>query len=128
MTTKFYLCSVCGNVIIKLVDSGVNVVCCGKPMKQLIPSTDDTAVEKHLPVVEFLEDGKIKVRVGERPHPMIMEHHISFIYLETDKGGHIQYLSEGQAPEAEFFLKEEKAIAVYEYCNIHGLWKKDLSD
>lgn len=126
MATKFYLCTTCGNVIIKCVDSGVGVVCCGKPMKELIPSTEDTSHEKHLPAVEFLEGGKIKVKIGKQPHPMMAEHHISFIYLETNKGGQIKYLTSEQAPETEFFLKEETPIAVYEYCNIHGLWKKDL--
>jgi desulfoferrodoxin (superoxide reductase-like protein) len=24
------------------------------------------------------------------------------------------------------YLGEEKAVAVYEYCNLHGLWKTEL--
>lgn len=127
MTTKFFLCTVCGNVIFKCVDSGVDVVCCGKQMQELIPATDDSAArEKHLPVVERLTDGKILVKVGSVQHPMAPEHHISFIYLETEHGGQVKYLKPGEAPEAVFDVCCDKPLAVYEYCNIHGLWKTEL--
>ena len=29
---RFYVCDICGNIITKLNDSGVPVVCCGEPM------------------------------------------------------------------------------------------------
>jgi len=36
-------------------------------------------------------------------------------------------LQPGEAPEAVFALAEgQKAVAVYEYCNLHGLWKAEL--
>ena len=50
---KFYRCEHCGNVITHFVDSGVPVVCCGEPMKELTPNTTDAAVEKHVPVTQF---------------------------------------------------------------------------
>ena len=56
---KFYRCEHCGNVITHFVDSGVPVVCCGEPMKELTPNTTDAAVEKHVPVVK-VEDNKVK--------------------------------------------------------------------
>ena len=124
MTTKFYRCRHCGNVIIKFVDSGVPVVCCGEQMEELIPNTVDASNEKHVPVVKMAENGKIKVEVGSIPHPMTPEHHIAFIYVETQNGG-MQHLLKDE-PVAEFCVCKEKPIAVYEYCNLHGLWKKDL--
>lgn len=127
MATKFYLCTICGNVIFKCIDSGVDVNCCGKQMQELIPSTTESGKEKHLPVVERRLDGSIKVKVGSQAHPMLPEHHISFIYLETEHGGQVKYLKPGEAPEAVFKVCKDKAIAVYAYCNVHGLWKTDIS-
>ena len=128
MATKFFLCTKCGNVVSKFVDSGVNVFCCGQQMQELVPSTIDSAKEKHLPVVECEKNGTIKVKVGSQPHPMTPEHHVSFIYLETEHGGQVKYLMPDQAPEAVFVGCNDKPIAVYEYCNIHGLWKTDVEE
>ena len=128
MATKFFLCTTCGNVVVKVVDSGVGVVCCGQEMKELIPGTTDTLMEKHLPVVERIDDRTVKVKVGSVPHPMSREHHIVFIYLETEHGGQIQYLDPEGPAEACFCICEDKPVAVYEYCNLHGLWKTDFKD
>ena len=124
MATKFYKCPFCGNVIQKVVDSTIPVVCCGKPMQELIPGTVDASVEKHLPVVTKLDDNTIKVEVGSVAHPMLAEHHIAFIYVETEHGGIRVDLKD--KPEAVISLGDEKAVAVYEYCNLHGLWKTEL--
>ena len=59
----FYRCSHCGNVVAKVIDQGVPLVCCGEPMKALKPGTSDGAVEKHLPVVQ-VENGAVHVQVG----------------------------------------------------------------
>lgn len=126
MATKFYLCTMCGNVIFKAVDSGVDVECCGEKMQELIPSMEETMKEKHLPVVECEIDGPVKVKVGSVPHPMTPEHHISFIYLETEHGGQVKFLMPEDVPEAVFKGCKDKPVAVYEYCNIHGLWKTEL--
>ena len=93
MAIKFFKCRHCGNVIEKVVDSGVAVVCCGEQMEELIPNTVDASGEKHVPVVERIDDCRIKVRVGSVEHPMLPEHHIVFIYVETERGG-IRALSE----------------------------------
>ena len=66
----------------------------------------------------------IKVEVGSVAHPMLEEHHISFIYVETENGGIRVDLND--KPEAVISLGDEKAVAVYEYCNLHGLWKTEL--
>lgn len=124
MTTKFYKCDICGNVITKIVDSKVPVVCCGKPMTELVPNTVDAATEKHVPVVTWLDDKRIKVEVGSVAHPMLEEHHISFIYVETLDGGIRVDLKD--KPEAVIYVGDTKPVAVYEYCNLHGLWVTKL--
>ena len=124
MTTKFYKCEMCGNVVVKLVDSKVPLMCCGKKMEELVPNTVDASNEKHVPVVTYLDNNTIKVQVGSVAHPMEAEHHIAFIYVETDKGGIKVDLSD--KPEAIIALGDAKAVAVYEYCNLHGLWKTEL--
>ena len=124
MTTKFYKCETCGNVVVKLVDSKVPVMCCGKKMEELVPNTVDASGEKHLPVVTMLDDKRMKVEVGSVAHPMLPEHHICFIYVETEKGGIRVDLTD--KPEAVICVCTDKPIAVYEYCNLHGLWKTEL--
>ena len=124
MTTKFYNCNRCGNVVEKVVDSGVAVVCCGEKMEELIPNTVDASGEKHVPVVTMLDDKRIKVEVGSVSHPMEAEHHIAFIYVEMENGGIKVDLKD--KPEAIIYIGDEKPLAVYEYCNLHGLWKTEL--
>ena len=126
MTTKFYKCETCGNVVVKLVDSKVPLVCCGSKMQELVPNTVDASNEKHVPQVTMLENNMIKVEVGSVAHPMTEDHHIAFIYVETENGGiRIDLPHEGK-PEAVFCTCNDKPIAVYEYCNLHGLWKTEL--
>ena len=127
MATKFFLCTTCGNVVVKVVNSGVNVVCCGKEMVELMPGTSDGAMEKHVPVIERVDERNIKVKVGSQAHPMALEHHIVFIYLETEHGGQIRYLDPDGPAEATFCICKDKPVAVYAYCNIHGLWMNKIS-
>lgn len=120
---KFYRCDHCGNIIMFVQSAGVPVMCCGQKMTELVPGTVDAAVEKHVPVVE-IQGSQVHVKVGSVQHPMIPEHFIQWIALETSLGSQIKYLKPGQAPEADFVLAEgEELVAVYEYCNLHGLWK-----
>ncbi|MBO7230168.1 MAG: desulfoferrodoxin [Bacteroidaceae bacterium] len=124
MATKFYKCAHCGNVIVKMVDSGVPVVCCGEKMQELVANTVDAATEKHLPCVTRCGEGLLKIEIGSEHHPMTKEHRIVLIYVETENGGiHVNLKNE---PLAEVCVCKEKPVAVYEYCNLHGLWKKDL--
>ena len=124
MAVKFYVCPYCGNVIQKIVDSKVPVVCCGEKMQELVANTVEASVEKHLPVVTSVDDNHIKVEVGSVAHPMLPEHHIAFIYVETEKGGIRVDLTD--KPEATICVCDSKPVAVYEYCNLHGLWKREL--
>ena len=120
---KFYQCSHCKNIITYVDNKGVPVMCCGEKMQELVPGTVDAALEKHVPVVE--KDGnKVTVKVGSVTHPMLEEHHIAFIAIETKQGSQIKYLKAGEAPEAVFEIADgDEFVAAYEYCNLHGLWK-----
>lgn len=122
---KFYYCKHCGNIIQVVQTKGVPIICCGEPMEELKPNTTDASHEKHVPVVAVQED-TLKAFIGTAEHPMVEEHFIEWIYLETDKGIYRKLLKPGVAPSAEFPLCCEKPVAVYAYCNIHGLWKTDV--
>ena len=124
MEMKFYKCKICGKVIAMLKDTGVDTICCGSEMVEIKPNTTDAAVEKHIPVYE-IKDNKIYVNVGEVEHPMMAEHFIEWVSVQTDKGTQLKKLAPGQKPEVVFAIcEDEKVEAVYAYCNLHGLWKK----
>ena len=123
---KFFRCNHCGNIVEMIHESGVPIVCCGENMHELVPNTSDGAGEKHVPVVS-LDGENVVVRVGAVDHPMLPEHFIQWIYVQTNLGGMKKYLNPNEGPAASFKLAEgEKAVAVYEYCNLHGLWKTTL--
>ena len=124
--SKFYICRHCGNIIGMVEDKGVPVMCCGEKMQALEPNTVDAANEKHLPAVS-VEANTVKVNVGEVSHPMQDVHYIQWIYLETEKGGQRKVLKPDEAPEAIFALTDDdKPVAAYAYCNLHGLWMTEI--
>lgn len=123
---KFYVCQHCKNMVTFLHSSGVPVVCCGEKMTELVPGTSDGAHEKHVPAVT-VEGNTVTVKVGEVEHPMMEQHYIQWIALETKAGSQIKYLNPGEKPEAVFVLAEgDEAVSAYEYCNLHGLWEKKI--
>ena len=122
---KFYVCETCGNLVGMINESGVNMVCCGKKMTEIVPGTVEASKEKHIPVAT-VEGNTVKVNVGSVDHPMTEEHLIEWVYLQTCRGGQRKCLKAGDAPEVTFALCDEKPIAVYAYCNLHGLWKTEL--
>ncbi|MBP3610313.1 MAG: desulfoferrodoxin [Lachnospiraceae bacterium] len=125
---KFYVCGQCGNIIEYVKESGVPVMCCGSKMKELVPGTSDGAAEKHVPAVT-VEQNRVLVQIGSVEHPMTEEHHIEWIVMETEKGCQKVKLTPEDQPKAEFLLTEgDKLRNVYEYCNLHGLWKKDMCE
>ena len=98
----------------------------GSPMVPMSANTVDAAVEKHVPAVE-VEGKKISVKVGSVAHPMTDAHLIEWIYLQTKKGGQYRHLTPADKPEATFIVADDdEPIAVYEHCNLHGLWKADI--
>ena len=120
---RFFRCEHCGNIIEMVNDTGVPVMCCGQKITELIPGTVDAALEKHVPVYT-VEGNKVMVTVGAVEHPMLPEHYIQWIAIETKQGSQRKTLSPGEKPAACFTLCEgDELVAVYEYCNLHGLWK-----
>ena len=122
---KFFVCETCGNFVGMIKDSSVPMMCCGSNMKEVIAGTTDAALEKHVPV--FCVEGRlVKVKVGAEEHPMVENHFIEWIALETEKGVQRKVLKPGEAPEVEFALTEDDSVVrVYAYCNLHGLWKAE---
>ena len=123
---KFYICPTCGNIIEMVHDSGVTPVCCGKKMTDLIPNTVEASGEKHIPVVT-VKDNIVTVNVGSAEHPMQDAHHIEWVQLVTDHGSQRKHLKPSEAPNVIFQLAGDKPLAVYAYCNLHGLWKTELN-
>ncbi len=122
---RFYICKHCGNIIGMINNAGVPVMCCGEKMSPLEAGTVEASREKHIPVVT-VENGLVKVSVGSALHPMTEEHSINWVYLQTNVGGQRKALKPGDAPEVVFATANETPVAVYAYCNLHGLWKTEL--
>jgi superoxide reductase len=128
MAGKFYRCSLCGNLVGLIHEGQGQMVCCGQPMTELTANTTDAAQEKHVPVVEFDQAaGVLKVTVGSVAHPMTPEHLIEWIHVQTKNGGQMRHLTPADKPEAVFKIADGDApVTVFEYCNLHGLWKADI--
>lgn len=122
---RFFKCNRCGNIAALVHNSGVPLVCCGQKMEELIPNTVEASGEKHIPVVT-VENNVVTVNVGSVDHPMAEEHFIEWVYLQTDKGGQRKILNPQEAPHVSFALQDEKPVAVFAYCNLHGLWKTEI--
>lgn len=125
---KIYRCNICGNMFVVVDDRNVIPKCCDQDMEVLVPNTSDGTVEKHVPKVTN-NNNEIFVEVGEIAHPMVPEHYITMIALETDRGVYVKYLTSDCSPTAMFKICEkEKPLKVYEYCNVHSLYMKDLEN
>ena len=121
---KIYKCKVCGKIAVLFDEYACPTKCCGEAMEELIPNTEDGAYEKHIPVIEE-KGNEVIVRVGEVPHPMMEQHFIPLIILHTDQGYKIKHLKPGDEPVAKFALLDNEVVfSAYEYCNLHGLYKK----
>lgn len=121
---KFFLCKICGSMVGRFYNKG-KLICCKEEMTELVPNTVDASKEKHLPAVT-VSGGVINVQIGSEAHPMDEAHHIDFVYLETKRGGQRKALNVGETPKLAFSVTEDDPVAVYAYCNLHGLWKTDI--
>ncbi len=123
MDIKFFECVHCGNIIAFVKDSGVTIICCGEDMQEIIPNTIDASYEKHVPAVT-VNDNKVTVQIGSEHHPMVPEHYIEWVCLQTSQGNQRKVLKAGNLPQCCFRICDgDKVEAVYAYCNLHGLWK-----
>ena len=125
MEMKFFRCAVCGQIVAIVKETGVPIICCGQPMKELIPGSMDASQEKHVPVIKVNGD-TVTVTVGSAPHPMTDAHHIEWVSLRTKCGNQRKALKPGSEPKVCFRICEgDEVIAAYAYCNLHGLWKEE---
>ena len=123
MEMKFYRCARCGQIVAIVKKTGAPVVCCGEAMQEIIPGTTDASLEKHVPVYS-VEGNTVQVCVGAAAHPMLPEHYIEWVAIETRLGNQRKALSPGMEPKVCFHLCEgDEVLAVYAYCNLHSLWK-----
>lgn len=123
MEQKFYRCRHCGQIIAKVKETGVPVICCGEAMSEIIPGTVEASVEKHIPVYE-VKGNKVLVNVGSVEHPMVAEHYIEWVSLQTKQGNQRKLLKAGDKPTVCFSICEGDVVeAVFAYCNLHGLWR-----
>jgi len=128
MATKLhevYLCKVCGNIV-EIAHQGNGILmCCNQRMQVQHENTVDASQEKHVPVIELEESGKIMVKIGSVAHPMDDDHYIEWIEVITTTGQvYCQTLRPGDDPIAEFNLIRGDVSEARAYCNLHGLWSK----
>lgn len=124
---KFCICEHCGNLVERIEDSGVPMMCCGQVMQEIELGTVEASLEKHVPVIS-VDENTVEVSVGAVAHPMVAEHSILWVYLQTDKGCQRKHLAIDKVPSVTFALADEKPLTVYAYCNLHGLWKADVEE
>ena len=123
MEMKFYRCKKCGQMIAIVKKKGCPVMCCGEPMEEIVAGTTEASTEKHIPVYE-VNGNIVTVTVGSVAHPMLEEHYIEWIAVQTKQGNQRKALKPGDEPKACFALCEgDEVEAVYAYCNLHSLWK-----
>lgn len=126
MRTKFYRCEICGNVIMKLKDSGITPHCCDAPMTELNEETSEGKEELHMPQGTQYGPEMMRVIVGDDLHPMTPKHYIPFVCLETSDSIVVHHFAHSDQPVWTFRFTG-KPQAIYAYCNLHGLWKHVLS-
>ena len=122
---EIYKCQVCDNVVEILRGGAPALVCCGEDMVKLEAKTEDSGLEKHVPVVEETDNG-ILVKVGDVEHPMEDDHYIKDIEVLTENQVLRAELSPGEKPQAEFNVDKSEVTAVREFCTVHDLWKNEL--
>ena len=118
---QIYKCEICGNIVEVLHGGQGALVCCGEDMILMEENTVDAAVEKHVPVVEVLDDG-VLVKVGEVAHPMQDDHYIEWVQIIVGDRCSRIFLKPGMDPAGKFTPPKE-GITAREFCNLHGLWK-----
>ncbi len=123
MEMKFYRCEHCGQIVAIVKGTGVPIMCCGQAMTEIVPGTVDASLEKHVPVYT-VNGGVVEVKIGAAEHPMLDEHYIEWVAIQTKTGNQRKSLTPGSAPSVSFAIgSDDEVVNVYAYCNLHGLWK-----
>lgn len=124
----FYQCDICGNLIIKLEDSGITPTCCSRTMTRLEVNHDKKMEEEHVPVWR-MNGCKVMIQVGENLHSMSANHYIKWIIVKTNRGIHMRRFETYEIPEVTITLdRGEWVLEIYSFCNVHGLWKAEVEE
>lgn len=124
---KFYICEETQTVVEVVAGQAAPLTIDGKEMKELVPNSTDAAVEKHMPVLS-VENGVLKVCVGEVEHPSIEKHWIPFVAVKAGELVMRREIKATEKPEAIFPLGDYKGeVEVYAWCNLHGIWKATIT-
>jgi len=118
---QVYKCELCGNIVEVIHEAGGTLVCCGKEMTLQREGVTDAATEKHVPVIEKIDNG-YKVTVGSVEHPMAEDHYIEWIELLVDGVAYRKFLKPGDKPQTIFCIEGGK-VSAREFCNLHGHWR-----
>lgn len=110
--SKFYVCPVCGNVLVSAGEAAVS--CHGI---ELAPLEAEEPDEQHSATVERVED-ELHVHIE---HPMTKQHFISFIAAVSP--GRIQLVKTYPESEAQTRFKIDCIRTIYFYCNRDGLFQ-----
>lgn len=120
---KIYKCNKTGKLFLPL-DKNANFD--NNEISEIMANSVDAAMEKHIPVIKIVGNN-VEVCVGSTPHPMLAEHNITWVALETNYGVYFHYLDVNNSPTTTFVITNgENVKTVYAYCNLHGLWKFDF--
>lgn len=123
---KFFICNTCGNLVESINNSGIEMVCCGDAMREITANTVEASLEKHIPVAQ-VEGNLVTITTGSVLHPMLEEHHIIWVSIQTTNGSQRKALAVDADPVVTFALTPgDQLVAAYAYCNLHGLWKIEL--
>lgn len=121
---KFYLCPMCNQVHMKIIESDQPMTCCNQEEQLIVENALEEAVMDHLPSIRKVGNF-ITVSVPYE-HPMMDVHHIVFIAIETNEGFQIKYIKKDEPAHAGFILSNhEHIIKAYAFCNIHWLFSTD---
>ncbi|NMB97650.1 MAG: desulfoferrodoxin FeS4 iron-binding domain-containing protein [Clostridiaceae bacterium] len=150
---SFYRCEKCGNIVALIKSGGGTLVCCDQEMTLLKANTVDASVEKHVPFIEKEDGKiKVTVGSTIHPMidahyiewiALVTENKIELVYLKPgmepkaefvydfeedivqiiDDENEIVPNCEGQNCNFVYSDKVGNNFTVYEYCNLHGLWK-----
>jgi superoxide reductase len=152
----FYRCEKCGNMVLSVKSGGGILTCCGQAMTLLEANSTDASTEKHVPVLKneggkikvsvgsvahpmtkehFIE--WIALVTGNRTEIKYlqpgMEPKAEFTYFTGQDeipfaGKDDEIVPNCEAKPCNFVYSDNTAgkVTVYEYCNLHGLWKAEL--
>ena len=120
---KLFKCKKCGNIVEVIKEKGGTLTCCNESMEEVQINLEDQVKEKHVPYCDIQTDS-VYIRIGEVEHPMNEEHYIEWIYVEYGDSIVKHIFKPGMIPEVT--VDYEEGMKVYAYCNLHGLWKKEL--